>query len=102
MPIYEYRCGQCEKQFDVTQSVHVRPEDTVCPHCNAQSATRLMSACTTNIKGTHKTGFAEMKAYSMLDERMDKFSKLPPIMGKRIDPDAGPPPDPSPGGITGN
>jgi len=22
MPIYEYRCGQCEKHFDATQSVH--------------------------------------------------------------------------------
>ena len=102
MPIYEYRCGQCEKQFDATQSVHVRVEDTVCPHCNAQNATRLLSACTTQIKGTHKTGFAEMKAYNMLDERMDKFSKLPPIMGQRVDPDIGPPPDSSNGSLAGN
>ncbi|MFI5224346.1 MAG: zinc ribbon domain-containing protein, partial [Nitrospirales bacterium] len=56
MPIYEYRCGQCEKQFDATQSVHARVEDTVCPHCQAQSATRLLSACTTQVKGTKKTG----------------------------------------------
>ncbi|NOS80159.1 MAG: zinc ribbon domain-containing protein, partial [Nitrospira sp.] len=33
MPIYEYRCGQCEKPFEATQSVHARVEDTECPHC---------------------------------------------------------------------
>lgn len=102
MPIYEYRCGQCEKHFDATQSVHVRVEDTVCPHCHAQSATRLLSSCTTQVKGTRKPGFAEMKAYSMLDERMDKFAKLPPIMGKRATPDTIPPSDPSADGIQEN
>jgi putative FmdB family regulatory protein len=97
MPIYEYRCGQCEKQFDATQSVHARVEDTVCPHCQAQCATRLLSTCTTQVKGTKKTGFAEMKAYSMLDERMEKFAKLPPLMGKRATPDSSQPSDPSTG-----
>ena len=102
MPIYEYRCGQCEQHFDATQSVHARAEDTVCPHCQAQSATRLLSASTTHVKGTRKTGFAEMKAYSMLDERMDKFAKLPPLMGKRAAPAEAPPSDPTTGGTTKN
>jgi putative FmdB family regulatory protein len=102
MPIYEYRCGQCGKHFDATQSVHARAEDTVCPLCNAQSATRLLSACTTQVKGTRKTGFTEMKAYNMLDERMDKFAKLPPLMGKRAAHDAAPSSDPSNGGTTEN
>ncbi len=100
MPIYEYRCGKCEKQFDATQSVHARVEDTVCPHCSAQDATRLMSASTTLVKGTHKTGFAEQKAYNMLDERMDKFAKLPPLMGKRAAPESAAPPDASTCSVT--
>ena len=100
MPIYEYSCNQCGKHFDANQSVHARAEDTLCPHCHAQSATRLLSACTTQVKGTHKTGFAEMKAYSMLDERMDKFAKLPPLMGKRAAPPAAPSADPTTGGTT--
>ncbi|MBX3235663.1 MAG: zinc ribbon domain-containing protein [Nitrospiraceae bacterium] len=83
MPVYEYRCGDCAYQFEVTQSVHARPEDTVCPHCSAQNSTRLLSAFASTIKGTHKPGFAEMKAYNMLNERMDKFAKLPPIVGRR-------------------
>ena len=83
MPVYEYRCEKCEGQFEATQSVHARPEDTVCPHCNAKSATRMLSAFSSTIKGDHKPGFKEMKAYSMLNERMNKFSKLPPLTGKR-------------------
>ena len=102
MPIYEYRCGQCGKQFDATQSVHARAEDTECPHCHAQNATRLLSASTTQIKGTRKPGFAEIKAYSMLDERMEKFAKLPPLMGKRAAPDTTSPSDPSSGDTTEN
>jgi putative FmdB family regulatory protein len=101
MPIYEYNCNQCGKHFDAAQSVHARAEDTLCPHCHAQSATRLLSACTTQVKGTHKTGFAEMKAYSMLDERMDKFAKLPPLTGRRTAPPAVPPADSPTGGTKG-
>ena len=86
MPVYEYRCEKCEQQFEATQSVHARPEDTVCPHCRAQSATRILSAFSSTIKGDHKPGFKDMKAYSMLNERMSKFSKLPPLTGKRNSP----------------
>jgi hypothetical protein len=54
------------------------------------------------VKGTRKTGFAEIKAYNMLDERMDKFAKLPPLMGKRAAPDMAQPSDPSSDGTTEN
>lgn len=89
MPLYEYRCENCGKQFEATQSIHFRPEDTVCPHCQGQNATRLLSAFASKIVGDHKPGFKDLKAYEMLHERTDKFTKLPPIMGKR----ATPPPD---------
>jgi len=83
MPLYEYRCEGCQEQFELTQSINARPEDTVCPHCRAQKATRLMSSFASKIVGDHKPGFAEMKAYNNLNERMDKFKKLPPAFGKR-------------------
>ncbi len=83
MPLYEYRCGGCDRQFEIAQSVHAVPEETACPHCLAKKATRLMSTFASKIVGEHKTGFAEMKAYNMLNERMDKFGKLPPMYGKR-------------------
>ena len=86
MPLYEYRCGRCEKQFDVTQSVHARPEDTICPFCQAQEATRLLSSFISTVKGDHKPGFKEMKAYDMLSNRAASFAKLPPLFGARSAP----------------
>ena len=85
MPVYEYRCDQCTHQFEATQSIHARPEDTACPQCKGIGATRVLSAFASKVKGSHKPGFEEMKAYNMLHERMDRFSKLPPAMGKRVD-----------------
>ncbi len=86
MPLYEYRCESCEKQFEATQSIHARPEDTVCPHCKAQKATRLLSSFASKVVGDHKPGFSEMKAYDMLNQRVDKFKKLPAPWGKRLTP----------------
>lgn len=92
MPVYEYQCGQCSKTFEATQSVHARAEDTECPFCQAQEATRLLSSFASTVKGDHKPGFAEMKASAMQNERMDRFAKLPPLNAKRNVP----PPDASP------
>lgn len=83
MPTYEYRCEQCQQQFEVIQPTYARAEDTACPKCHAKKATRLMSAFASKIVGSHKPGFSEMKAYDMLNERKDKFAKLPPVTGRR-------------------
>lgn len=101
MPLYEYRCEGCGEQFEQVQPVNVRAEDTACPHCQAKKATRLMSAFASKIVGDHKPTWTEMKAYNMLNERMDKFSKLPPAYGKRaaITPRITQPPD---GGSSGD
>ena len=88
MPVYEYVCEACENQYEMMQSLSAKADETVCPKCNATSSKRLMSAFASKIVGTHKTGFEEMKAYDMLGERMDNFSKLPPISGQRAAPAA--------------
>lgn len=83
MPLYEYRCGQCEKQFEASQSVYARIEDTECPFCQARQATRLMSSFSSNVVGDRKPGFTEMKAKAMNEERMQRFAKLPPLNVQR-------------------
>ena len=83
MPLYEYRCERCSKQFEATQSVHARVEDTECPFCHAQEATRLLSSFSSKVVGDHKPGFTELKANAMNHERMEKFAKLPPLNAKR-------------------
>lgn len=83
MPLYEYRCENCQERFEAVQPTWARVEDTVCPKCQAKRATRLMSAFASKVVGTRKPGFKEMKAYDMLNERMAKFAKLPPVSGQR-------------------
>ncbi|MGE0642175.1 MAG: zinc ribbon domain-containing protein [Nitrospira sp.] len=83
MPLYEYRCGQCDRQFEATQSVYARVEDTECPHCHARQATRLLSSFSSSVSGDRKPGFTEIKAKAMGDERMHRFAKLPPLNARR-------------------
>ncbi len=41
MPIYEYRCRDCDTEFEVL----VRGTDpVVCPHCRSSSLQKLLSA----------------------------------------------------------
>lgn len=79
MPLYEYHCGQCEKQFEANQSMYARVEDTECPFCRARQATRLMSSFSSNVVGDRKPGFSELKAKAMNEERLHRFAKLPPL-----------------------
>jgi putative FmdB family regulatory protein len=61
--MYEYRCEGCGEGFEIVQPMSARAEDTVCPHCKAKKAVRLLSAFASKIVGDHKPGFSEMKAY---------------------------------------
>lgn len=50
MPIYEYRCMQCGKEFEEWQKFSDAPVD-VCPTCGGK-ASRLISQSTFVLKGT--------------------------------------------------
>ncbi len=43
MPIYEYRCASCNKEFEYLVMGGHEPE--ACPACNHKNVKRLMSAC---------------------------------------------------------
>jgi putative FmdB family regulatory protein len=44
MPIYDYRCDDCAKTYDIYHKVREVEEDVVCPHCSSTRHTRLLSA----------------------------------------------------------
>jgi putative FmdB family regulatory protein len=44
MPIYDYRCDECGKTYDVFHKVREVEEDIVCPSCASRKRTRLISA----------------------------------------------------------
>jgi len=42
-----------------------------------------MSSFSSNVVGDRKPGFTELKAKAMNEERMQRFTKLPPLNAKR-------------------
>ena len=44
MPIYDYKCDDCGKVYDIFHKVREIPEDVVCPSCKSVHHTRLISA----------------------------------------------------------
>jgi putative FmdB family regulatory protein len=50
MPIYEYRCDKCEREFEAEQRITDDPLRT-CPHCRSRKVRRLISQTSFVLKG---------------------------------------------------
>lgn len=44
MPIYDYRCKDCNNHFDVFHKGKEMIEDILCPKCGSKNYTKLISA----------------------------------------------------------
>ncbi len=64
MPIYEYRCRKCNKEFEVVQSIS-DPELKSCKFCKGP-VTKLMSVSSFHLKGSgwYVTDYGGRKAPS--------------------------------------
>ena len=51
MPLYEYQCTHCNEAFTLLQTVHVSPEETVCPGCGKGENKRLFSSFSAKTEG---------------------------------------------------
>ena len=47
MPMYEYKCKQCEKIFEVFQKVGERSAN--CPDCKSDDTEKVMSTFSSNV-----------------------------------------------------
>ncbi|MCS7215312.1 MAG: zinc ribbon domain-containing protein [Thermodesulfovibrio sp.] len=43
MPLYEYRCKECKRTFQILKPIIKRDEKEKCPHCGGQVTERLIS-----------------------------------------------------------
>ncbi|TAL23134.1 MAG: zinc ribbon domain-containing protein [Nitrospirae bacterium] len=51
MPIYEYKCGKCNKAFSVLQRVGATEKDTVCSECGSKDVKKQMSSFCCSAEG---------------------------------------------------
>jgi len=51
MPIYEYKCNNCDINFDLFLTVEYRDDLQTCPKCSAKDSTRLQSPVNYQFKG---------------------------------------------------
>jgi putative FmdB family regulatory protein len=86
MPLYEYNCENCGRDFEEQQPLSFNPADTECPYCMARKAVRKISAVSASIKGpTRKPRTSDIKAEQGIRKANEVLSKLPPSWGKRGD-----------------
>lgn len=43
MPLYEYRCQECDHRFEVLQRIGEGAEGIVCPSCDAEAVSKQYS-----------------------------------------------------------
>ena len=84
MPLYEYHCEGCGKDFEEQQSLNFSSADTKCPHCMKQKAVRKISAVTMSIKGaTRKPRSSDIRAEAGIRKAEEVLNRIPPAFGKR-------------------
>ena len=54
MPMYEYHCEGCGKDFEEQQSMSLKAADTECPYCYTKKASRKISSFSSSIKGPNR------------------------------------------------
>ena len=76
MPIYDYKCSECEHQIEVIQKISDDP-NTVCPKCNKKSLKKLISAPSFRLKGSgwYETDFKTGKKKNISSNESSKSDK---------------------------
>tara|TARA_B100001057_G_scaffold3582_1_gene3232 strand:+ start:1249 stop:1539 length:291 start_codon:yes stop_codon:yes gene_type:complete len=76
MPIYDYKCSECEHQIEAIQKISDDPM-TVCPKCNKKSLKKLISAPSFRLKGSgwYETDFKTGKKKNISSNESSKRDK---------------------------
>ena len=76
MPIYDYKCSDCEHQIEVIQKINDEPM-IVCPECSKRSLKKLVSAPSFRLKGSgwYETDFKTGKKKNISTKDAPKNDK---------------------------
>ena len=75
MPIYEYKCQNCEHYFEVLQRISEEPLST-CPECKKNALRKLVSAPNFRLKGEgwYETDFKKDNQKNLAGNKEEKKS----------------------------
>ena len=75
MPIYEYKCQNCEHYFEVLQRISEEPLST-CPECKKNALKKLVSAPNFRLKGQgwYETDFKKDNQKNLARNKEEKQS----------------------------
>jgi putative FmdB family regulatory protein len=62
MPIYDYKCNDCGRTYDVFHKVREVADDVICPSCESRNHTRLLSAPNVSVGGGSSSSFGDYSA----------------------------------------
>lgn len=76
MPIYDYKCSDCEHQIEVIQKISDKPK-VACPKCNKKTLKKLISAPSFRLKGGgwYETDFKTGKKKNISSNESSKSDK---------------------------
>jgi len=62
MPIYEYRCEECEERFEKLVRSSAQPCEPVCPKCGSKQVHKALSVF--GVRGGSKVGAGASESHS--------------------------------------
>lgn len=62
MPIFEYRCSECNTKYEVLHKSSQSNEEVTCPNCNSADKKKLLSTFSPSMNGRTSYSNAEAPA----------------------------------------
>jgi putative FmdB family regulatory protein len=59
MPIFEYRCQNCDTKYEVLHKSTLNQQEVSCPKCNSTESKKLFSAFSASIESSGYSGGCE-------------------------------------------
>ena len=76
MPIYDYKCSECEYEIEIIQKFSDEPR-TLCPNCNKNTLLKMVSAPSFRLKGGgwYETDFKTGSKKNIVDTKDEKSTQ---------------------------
>jgi putative FmdB family regulatory protein len=56
MPVFEYKCSDCNEKFEVLHKSTLEQTNVSCPNCNSSNHKKLFSAFSASVSGNAPSG----------------------------------------------